>query len=165
MKSKLVLGAVLFLIGCIAPTICIVKRIQFNQQCSGYLKQAADAITVETALERVNLALDYMEAHSLTDGYTSVIYKTEDENIGFWYNNIKSCRSDLEGCIGGSQLEKTNTLMKLRETLTDNGESGIVLTIPEGIWKFPYNTLWAILNVISVLLMCPLVWWLIVAFA
>ena len=148
-KQRFFLGIALILIASIAPAICLVKKIQFNQDCSGYLKQAADASTVELALDRVDKALDYIEANNLKSGYTSVIYRTEDENVGFWYENIKQCKKELEESIGGSQLETSNVLMKVRETLTDEGESGTTLTIPEGIWKFPNNTMWAILNGLS----------------
>ncbi len=157
-KSKFFLGVIILLLGAIAPTICFVKKIQFKQNCSGYLKQAADASTVELALDRVTKALDYIEAHNLTYGYTSVIYKTEDENVGFWYKNIKNCKSELENAIGGTQLETSNVLMKVRETLTDEDAGGTTLTIPEGVWKFPNNTPWAILNAISYFLLCFVVY-------
>ena len=139
----------LFVVSLIVPTIEIVKSIQFKQDCSGYLKQAADANTPELALERINLAIAYIEANNLTDGYTSVVYKTEDENIGFWYRNIIACRDELESCLDATQLEKTNVLMKVREALTDNGDSGTVLTIPDGISRYPNNLLWGILLTIS----------------
>ena len=70
----------MILISLIVPIIVIVKSVQFKQECSGYLKQAADANTVELALERLNLALDYIESHNLTSGYTSVLWRTENEN-------------------------------------------------------------------------------------
>ena len=145
-----------FIIGAIVPTMCIVKNIEFSQNCSGYLKQTADAITVESALERITMAIDYLDAHNLTSGYTSVIYKTEDDNIGFWYNNLRNCKSELEDALDGSQLEKTNTLMNVREALTDEGEKGTVFTIPDGIWKYPHNKILAFLNTISVILMCSI---------
>lgn len=157
-KQRFFLGIALILIALIAPAICLVKKIQFNQNCSGYLKQAADASTVELALDRVNKALSYIEANELTSGYMSVIYKTEDENVGFWYENIKQCKKELEESINGSQLETSNVLMKVRETLTDEDESGTTLTIPEGIWKFPNNTMWAILNGFSFLLACLVIY-------
>ena len=157
-KQRFFLGIALILIALIAPTICLVKKIQFVQDCSGYLKQAADASTVELALDRVNKALSYIEANELTSGYTSVIYRTEDENVGFWYENIKQCKKELEESINGSQLETSNVLMKVRETLTDEDESGTTLTIPEGIWKFPNNTMWAILNSFSFLLACLVIY-------
>lgn len=127
----------------------IVLSVQFDQQCGGYLKQAADANTIELALDRLNLAIKYIEDHNLTDGYTSVMWRTEDENVGYWYTNIKACTHELEQGIDGSQLEKANLLMKVRETLTDNGESGTVLTIPDGISVYPYNLLWGILLIVA----------------
>ena len=129
----------MFLLGIIVPTVCVVKSIQFNQQCAGYLKQAADANTAELALERLNRAIDYVEKNELTDGYTSVLWKTEDENIGYWYLNLKACQSELENCLDASQLEQSNVLMKVRESLTDNGEKGTVLTVPPGISRYPFN--------------------------
>ena len=151
--NKGLLGIWLVLMGCFVPGICVVKSIQFTQNCAGYLKQAADANTVELALERVNLALEYIEANKLTDGYTSVLWRTEDENIGYWYRNIKACQGELEGCLDAEPLEKSNVLMKVRESLTDEGEKGVDLTIPDGISRYPNNAAWGIARVISYLLM------------
>ena len=154
MGKKIVIGVILILISLITPGICIVKSIKFDQQCAGYLKNAADANTVELALERLNHALDYIEAHNLTDGYTSVLWKTEDENINYWYKNLVACKGELETCLDGTSLEKSNVLMKVRESLTDEGESGTVLTIPKGISRYPYNALWGILRGISYIIIC-----------
>lgn len=119
---------------------CAVKRIHFKQDCSGYLRQAADANTPELALDRLNRAIDYIEAHGLTTGYTSVLWRTEDQNVEFWYMNLKACQSELEGCLDGSQLEKSNVLMKVRESLTeDSGDHGTQLTIPSNIAYYPDN--------------------------
>ena len=151
---NIIIGILLIVLGAIAPTICIVKDIQFNQDCGGYLKQAADANTPEIALDRVNKALAYIEANKLTYGYTSVLWKTEDENVAFWYENIKACKSELEDCMHSSQLEKTNVLMKVRESLTDNGEEGTALTIPDGISRYPNNEAYCLfvwLSIVSII--------------
>ena len=142
----------LILLSLTVPTICIVKSIQFDQRCGGYLKQAADANTPELALQRLDLAIEYIERNNLTDGYTSILWRTEDENIGFWYQNLKACRQELEACLDDSQLEKSNVLIKVRESLTDQGEKGVDLTIPDGISRYPNNAIWAILLWISVIL-------------
>ena len=140
----------LFLLALVTPTILVVRSIQFNQNCEGYLKQAADANTIELALDRMNKAIDYIEANDLTHGYTSVIYKTEDENVEYWYTNLKACQKELqEGINSDSQLERSNILMKTRETLTDIGEDGTVMTIPQGISRYPNNMIFAILFGIS----------------
>ena len=137
---KYLIAIMMIVIGLITPVLCIVKKIQFTQNCSGYLKQAADANTAAIALNRVTVALDYIERNRLTDGYTSVIYTTEDENIGFWYQNIKACKAELEACLNSSQLKQTNVLMKVRESLMD----GSKLTIPAGISRYPNNAIYAI---------------------
>ena len=141
------------LIALIGPVVTIVKSIQFQQQCSGYIKQAADANTAELALSRLNTAIDYVEDHGLTSGYTSVLWRTEDENIGFWYENLKACRDELTSCLDGTQLEKSNVLMKVRESLTDEGEKGTTLTIPSGISRYPNNLAFGIWNLISVIVL------------
>ena len=150
--SRLVNGVILLIVSLIVPAIVTVKSVKFSQECTGYLKQAADANTVELALERVDLALNYIESHNLTSGYTSVLWRTEDENIEYWHRNIKACREELENNIEASSLEKSNVLMKVRETLTDEGERGTELTVPKGLSRYPYNLLFGILNIISCIL-------------
>lgn len=63
--------------------ICLVLGIQFNANCKGHLKRAADSNTIEMAKKELDIALDYLEKEGLTEGYTSVIYKTPDEDIEF----------------------------------------------------------------------------------
>lgn len=147
------LGIFLFLIGFITPIIMVVKSIQFNQDCGGYLKQAADANSVELAIERLDIAIDYAEKNNLTNGYTSVLWKTEDDNVGFWYKNLKTCRDELSSCLESSQFEKTNVLMKVRESLTDDsGENGTTITLPGGISRYPNNLLFGVFSWISLFL-------------
>ena len=124
--------------------VCIFKRIEFKQNCSGYLHQAADASTVEICLDRLTKAIDYVEARGWTEGYTSVLYKTEDENVGFWYQNLKLCQDVLTASVGQESLVQSNVLMRVREVLTDNGEKGTKLTIPDGLVYYPNNLPWAL---------------------
>lgn len=145
---KHLIGSMLIVIGLIAPAACTVKRVQFKQECEGYLKQTADASTAALALERLNHAIEYTEANQLTKGYTSVLWTTEDENIGFFYQNLKMCQSELEACLISSQLEQTNVLMKVRESLMDGTE----MTIPIGLSLYPNNLIWGILSCLSIFL-------------
>ena len=149
---KKFLALVILAIGLICPTITLIKSIQFNQNCKGYLKQTADANSVELALERLNKAIDYVEANNLTSGYTSIVYRTEDENIEFWYNNLLTCKQELTECIESSQFEKTNVLMKVRESLTDQSENGTAITYPPGLSKYPNNKIFAFFNFFSLLI-------------
>ena len=143
----------LFIISLIVPSIVLVKSIQFDQNCGGFIKQCADASSIELALDRLNIAIDYVEKNNLTTGYTSAFWKTEDENLEFWYQNLKTCQKELMVATQSTdQLLQTNVLMKVRETLLDDGKEGVELTIPDGIHVFPYNLLYTILFIISAIL-------------
>lgn len=143
-KTTKIIMIVLIIAGLIVSSITTVKSEKFDQNCYGYLKQTANANTPELALERLNLAIGYIEAHNLTSGYTSILWETEDENIEFWYRNILACREELQNCMNSSQLEKTNVLMKVRESLTDSNGEHTIIIIPKGLYKYPHNGLWAI---------------------
>jgi hypothetical protein len=128
----------------------IVNGILFNIHCKGHLKRAADSNTVELAKRELRTALSFLESNDLTDGYTSIIYQTPDEDIEFWYTNINSALTELKALPkDSSPLEKTNVLMKLRETLCDVGEKGIKLTVPDGISIYPRNASWAFVGSLS----------------
>lgn len=125
-------------------SVRIYHRVVFKQNVSGYLKRAADANTIDLAREELTRAIDYLEANNLTSGYTSVLWKTPDEDIEFWYRNLKASQRELEVLNSESALERTNVLIKLRETLVDNGEKTRV-TVPDGLSVYPHNKLWAAL--------------------
>ena len=157
-SSSLSLAILLMLVGAFVPVVCLIMSIQFDQNCGGYLKQAADANTVELAKQRIDIAVKYMEDNHLTDGYTSVLWRTEGDNVGYWYNNVKACQKELTECQDGSQLEKSNVLMKVRESLTDDGEKGTELTLPKGISRYPNNAIFGVLFWISALIFCCGFW-------
>lgn len=146
--------AILFAAIWIAATIWFISmRVEFSQKCTGFLEQAADANTIELALDRLDRAIQYVEKKGWTDGYTSIIWRTEDENIGFWYANLKASRQELVDAMESTQLEQTNVLMKLRETLTDSRDGSICITYPSGLWKYPHNVLFAVLACVVNILM------------
>tara|TARA_B100000767_G_scaffold43791_1_gene37808 strand:+ start:74 stop:622 length:549 start_codon:yes stop_codon:yes gene_type:complete len=129
----------------------IYSSIIIKQELTGHLKRAADANSIELASTELKTALDFIEKNNLTNGYTSIVYKTPDEDLVFWYSNLKASRIELEKTKNSTSLEKTNVLLKLRETLLDEGEKGSRITYPKGISIFPNNKLIAILFLISLI--------------
>jgi hypothetical protein len=143
----------LLFIGIVSVRGC--ATIQYNANCGGYLKRAADANTVDRANVELTRAIKYLSDNNMTRGYTSVIYKTPDEDVGYWYNNLVDAQQELDRALanpGMTQLESSNVLMKLRETLTDNGDSGTKVTEPQGIDVFPNNKLWALVTTLALLI-------------
>lgn len=130
----------------------IVYSIRFDRDITGYLERAAIANTVETAERELGTAVKAIEARGLTKGYTSVIYQTPDEDIGFWYSNLKAAHDELKSISPEAQpLERSNVLMKLRETISRDGSEGTYVILPSGISIFPSNTLAAVIGWGSIL--------------
>src|SRR3989339_919862 len=149
MKTLLaIIFTLLFIAWGVAMTF---NSIMFNRGCGGYLKRAADANTTKLATENLEIAVKYAKDNGLTSGYTSIVYRTPDEDVGFWYDNLKESLKELQSTSpDASRLEKTNALMKLRETLLDSGQSTSV-TAPAGISRYPHNgflALWGWLSFI-----------------
>ena len=153
-KVCFVFAIIFTLVFCVSIGARKVKSIEFNHGCEEYLKRAADANTVEMAKEELSKAIDYAEENNLTEGIVSVIFKNPKNDIGYWYKNMKASYEELDKLPeDATSLEKTNVLMKLRETLTDDsGDSGTSVTIPEGISVYPNNVMYAIWGWVSFIL-------------
>lgn len=130
--------------------INIYFSVVFWNNVGGHLKRAADSNTVETAKQELDKALDYLEKRKMTDGDTSVFYSTPETDIEFWYKNLKSSQEELAKVSSEtSQLEKTNILMKLRETLLDHGDKGDDVTCPPRIEDYPIQSLMFFIGIIT----------------
>jgi hypothetical protein len=145
--------------------------IEYDQRVGGHLKRAADANQPQLALEEIQTALkgidrlglcNEVEDNPKAECFTSVFYRTPDDDIGFWRTNIAQTVGDLESLPAeSSHLEVSNTLMKVRETLVDEGTSSMV-TAPDGISIYPDNTLWAWVAILGTILLCIGFVWLLI---
>ena len=125
------------------------RAIKFNQDCEGHLENAAAANQITQALPEMEMALNYMSEHGMTQGYTSVIYNTQDENVGYWYTNLKSATDELRAESANKNmtpLEQSNVLLKLDNTLRGAGEHGNSIRLPSGISAFPSNGMFCLLG-------------------
>jgi hypothetical protein len=153
MKLLAAIVCFLFAIGTVSYEAYLY--IHFYNQCEGRLKRAADANTVDLARQELGAAIAYLEENGLTTGYTSILYRTADEDVGFWFRNLKASLEELNRMpADASQMDKTNTLMKLRETLLDHREGKEAVTCPEGMSRFPGNSSWAMTNFLSAVILC-----------
>ena len=141
MRIVILTISIMIFIGTIA--YYAVSSITFNKNCGGYLELAANANSIDLAKSNLDKAIQYLEKNQLTTGYTSIVYNTPDENVTYWYANLKACQRELDvfSVRPGSTLEETNFLMKLRESLTTPAsEGGQHIITPQGISIFPCNT-------------------------
>lgn len=147
---RTVISGILAIVAVIAllavVTSAAVRSINFDRNCTGRLQRAADANTIEIAKVELAAAVDHLNKVDLRSGYTSVLYTTPDEDIGFWYNNLAASLAELDAIPeNATQLEKSNVLMKLRETLIEVGDKGgQTVTCPAGISRYPHNKMYAV---------------------
>lgn len=139
MKIKGSIFLLCFVIPIFLYGTAIIKTINMNAECIGYLEMAADANSVELAEKHLSKAIEYLEENNLKHGSTGIIFHTPGNNIEFWYENLKSAQIQLQGFESESELEESNILMKLRETLLD--EAGNV-THPNMISFYPNHAFW-----------------------
>jgi hypothetical protein len=134
------------------------ESYKFDKYAGGHLKRAANSNTVELATSELEIAIKYIERNNLTQGSTYIIFDTPDKDIGFWYDNLTSTLKELKKVNSStSQLERTNLLMKLRESVTDQDSDGAtVVIVPPGISVYPHNLLFAIWGWLS--LIALLIW-------
>ena len=140
---------------CAWSTVRIVKAVQFDMNCTQYIKRAADANTVELAKEELAKAISYAEKNNLTEGVVSIFLNQPKNDVGYWYKNLTEAYAELENLSeDATSLEKTNLLMKMRESLTDEKQSGVYVTIPDGISIYHKNVFyfwWGLLSAICCL--------------
>lgn len=121
------------------------KGYEFSRDCKAYLKRAADASTVEIAVGELNKAINYAEGMGLTKGNSSTFFYSPVNDVDFWYENLVAARQELLDLDSDApSLEKTNALMKLRESITDDSGDGVVVTVPANLPVYPNQTLYAV---------------------
>ncbi len=159
--GKIIFGVILFIPFVAWGGTRIVKDINFDRHCQGFMKQSADANTISIAKKSLSTALDYLDDEQLfRDGvethYTSVIYNSPGEDVGFWCGNLRAAMDELNNFDEESAdvLIISNFLMKLRETLTDDAGSGVSVTVPTGMSVYPNNTAYAVSGLFAFMFGC-----------
>lgn len=115
-------------------------HFNYENRIGGYLKRAADANTIAIAEEQLKTALKNMDASGLDKGSSHIFFAMPSTDIGFWHNNLKTSLEELQGLSkDASALEKSNMLIKLRETILDHSKDGDEVTAPDNISIFPYQ--------------------------
>lgn len=122
--------------------VAIARMIQMDANCISYFEMAADANSVELAEKHLTSGIKYLEENNLTNGNTKVVIYKPTNDLGLWYENLKSAQIQLQELSSKeelTELEESNALMKLRETLLDSEGS---VTHPSMISYYPNHAVW-----------------------
>ena len=137
-----VLCIICIIVPIIVYGVAIVKTIQMDANCISYLKMASDANSVDLANKHLTSAITYLENNCLTSGNTKILIYKPTDDIGLWYENLKCAQEQLQEVCEKenlTELEESNILMKLRETLCN--ETGVI-THPSMISFYPSHISW-----------------------
>lgn len=122
-KFFIFLTIVFILIPSVPYVNAIIKEIKFNAECINYFELAADANNVVLAERYLTKGIEYLENHGLTSGDTKILVYRPTNDIGIWYENLKAAQRQTQELAAKNELtdlEESNCLMKLRETLLNN---------------------------------------------
>lgn len=122
-----------------------ISGYRFENNCGIHLVRAATAGSLEIAKSELDIGIKYLEDNKLTSGNTDIILKRTAYDVGYWYENIKAGRKDLDG-LDGTALEKSNALIRLKETLTHKDGT---LKAPTGISVYTNIVLFTILDIVG----------------
>ncbi|MBI2013896.1 MAG: hypothetical protein HYS87_03665 [Candidatus Colwellbacteria bacterium] len=111
----------------------MVMAENYDNEIGDHLERAGTANTVELALPELQIAIANIEARGLTHGDSTLIGKgSVQDDVGFWYANLKAVQGDLERLSADSTPhEKNLVLVKLKMTLQT--------VHPGGISIYPHN--------------------------
>lgn len=138
----IILCVICFIIPCIVYGAAIVKVIRMDANCIDYFRMAADANSVEIAEKHLTSGIDYIEEHNLTSGNTKIFVYSPKKDLGLWYENLKTAQTQLRELMEKddlTELEESNALMKLRETLFNSGGG---VNHPSMISFYPGHVVW-----------------------
>lgn len=155
MKTILISLSIVLFVSCLGYGT--YKAIVFDTQCKEYLSLAANANSIELAKSNLDKAIQYIEKNQLTSGNSAIFIKSPSNNITLWYANLKACQKEIWelSVKGGTTLEQTNLLMKLRESLLNNE----VVIVPKFLSMYPYQKVTIIMLYISAIFSI-LIWYI-----
>ncbi len=132
------------------------EGIKFNtevvEEC---LNNYAKAKTAKEAKENLDKVIIILEEKGLTQGQTTIFFKTTDDDIGIWYEKLVRCRKDLaiveaqvaENPEMADVLEMQVNGMRRMETSADAS-----IAVPQGISIYPKNKIcfwWGLISGIA----------------
>lgn len=132
--------------------------IQFNIGIENYISQAASSPSPQVASDKLSVAIAEIERQRLTQGNTGVLFTYPTNDVGFWYKRLTDSRAILMRLPpGDAELEVSNTMMRVHESLVANGKEGSSVIAPEGISIFPHNVAFFWWGLLSLLFFCAFI--------
>jgi len=130
------------------------RSIKLEQNCTGHIGLACHSYNINFAKFELGTAIKYLEMKNMTQGYTSAFWKTPDEDVSFWYRNLKGAYNMLDSTSKcNPTITETNIiLLRLRQTLSHSRDGSESVIYPNGLSTYPDNKFWVWMYWISAVL-------------
>lgn len=136
-------------------TIRVVLSIRYDTHVTERLERAHSAHDLDTLYRELHRATDYLQLTDRDEGYTSIIYDTPSEDVGYWYRNLVQAQREVHDMLyfidEGKERPPNNEInvliQKVRRTIAPYGD----IKTPQGISVYPHNLYyfaWAILSIV-----------------
>jgi len=159
MNTKgVLLGLGMVLLGALLLAAPVSSSLSFSWNCEEYLKRAADSASPEKCGEELDKAIAYAKDNNLTKGNTGIFFKTPSCDVKFWFENLEKAREALKEVESSGKestvtaMEKSNVLMRVRETLLDSANKGVEVTLPPRIELYPHVLMLSVLFWVGIII-------------
>lgn len=155
---KKIVCTILIILSIISIVICysfnINNSADFAENCTAHIEKAATASSVEIAKEELALAIEYVEKNIYKEGNDAY----EDENVEYWYNNMKAAYEKLENVpADASEEAKSTVLLQINESLLKHTVLGKEVELPNNIKDYLSIVNYNVLCVISLIVLASCV--------
>lgn len=103
------------------------------------IENAAIANDSALVVENLNQSIIYLERYGLTDGFTSAVFYSKEDDLKFYYKELVSARNNI-----------SSGNLKLPETIYNYNFRSV--QYPDGLESYPYNLWFGIFKIIDVAL-------------
>lgn len=138
-------------------SICCVRSIKssnFDNNCTYHVKQALknpsyeSSYDLKNSISEMDTAIQYLKDNKLTNGFTSIIDYTDNDDIGSYYNDLLD-RDNYLHSLSDTSIEE---LDKYKKYVKQRNLEYETIHYPEGISVYPHNVLYCILTIIFTIL-------------
>lgn len=127
----------------------IIKKEIFDNNFTYHINQSMSGTDPSKSYEEFVSALLYLQSHNLTSGYTTIVIRSPSEDISIFYDGIfkKFQYSQKLASLPPEEIKQ------YQEYVVNKNLATTQIKEPEGISIYPYNGIYFVWMLISILLL------------
>jgi hypothetical protein len=132
----------------------IAKAQRFDDNCVYHLGEAMKSTSsADYSKSEMERAVKYIEDRNLTSGFTSIVGNQPDENLSLWYYDIRGKQAYIDHLHDLPSDVRKDQIADHAEYVNAFNMHRKDVDIPNGISIYPYNTLFFVWSMISIVML------------